>query len=266
MSLHPNCTEDMGFYKKEQRKITRLGLLLTSKKRYVFMITSRYFIQTAVFFLILGLFSTAWGAVWGDINGDGKIGPEEAVYALQVAAGTKPQRIDTTHSGTIVADETWTPAGNPHIITGTLTIAADPPNGATLVIQPGVEVRFEQGASIEVGANNAPGTLIAEGTASSGILFTSNQTTKTKGWWKYIRFNQQAVNSRMSYCTVEYGGITYSNAITYYGGNIVIENDTDASVSLNNCTISNSVSDGIFFLGSSGLVHFSDNNTQTHPH
>ncbi|MCI5188334.1 MAG: right-handed parallel beta-helix repeat-containing protein [Candidatus Electrothrix sp. AS4_5] len=256
MSLHPNCTEDMGFYKKEQRKITRLGLLLTSKKRYVFMITSRYFIQTAVFFLILGLFSTAWGAVWGDINGDGKIGPEEAVYALQVAAGTKPQRIDTTHSGTIVADETWTPAGNPHIITGTLTIAADPPNGATLVIQPGVEVRFEQGASIEVGANNAPGTLIAEGTASSGILFTSNQATKTKGWWKYIRFNQQAVNCRMSFCTVEYGGIY--NTSYKYGGNLVIDIAEDAPVSLNNCTIQSSFSHGVCFLGS-GLVHFSDN-------
>ncbi|MCI5219065.1 MAG: hypothetical protein D3914_07700 [Candidatus Electrothrix sp. LOE2] len=144
------------------------------------MIKTRYLFQAAILIFTLSLTATAWGSVWGDINGDGKIGPEEAVYALQVAAGVKPQRIDSTHSGTIAADETWTPAGNPHIITGTLTVAGAAPNGATLTIQPGVEVRLEQGASIEVGASNAPGTLIAEGTASSGILFTSNQTTKTK--------------------------------------------------------------------------------------
>jgi hypothetical protein len=220
------------------------------------MITSRYFIQTTVFFLIFGFFSTSWGAVWGDINGDGKIGPEEAVYALQVAAGVKPQQIDSTHSGTLIADEVWTPAGNPHIVTGTLTIAGAAPNGATLTIQPGVEVRFAQGASIEVGASNAPGTLIAEGTASSGILFTSNQATKTKGWWKYIRFNQQAVNCRLSFCTVEYGGIY--NTIYKYGGNLVIDTAEDAPVSLNNCTIKNSVSDGVSFR-STGLVNFSDN-------
>lgn len=221
------------------------------------MITSRYFIQIAVFSLILGFVSTAWGAVWGDINGDGKIGPEEAVYALQVAAGAKPQQIDSTHTGTIVADETWTPAGNPHIITGTLTIAGDPPNGATLVIQPGVEVRFEQGASIEVGTINSPGTLIAEGTASSGILFTSNQATKTKGWWKYILFNEQAVNCRMSFCTVEYGGI-YNFYPKNYGANLVINTAEDVPVSLNNCIISNSVSDGVSLLNS-GWAIFSNN-------
>ncbi|WYD79999.1 MAG: right-handed parallel beta-helix repeat-containing protein [Candidatus Electrothrix gigas] len=221
------------------------------------MITSRYFIQTTVFFLIFGFFSTSWGAVWGDINGDGKIGPEEAVYALQVAAGVKPQQIDSTHSGTLIADEVWTPAGNPHIVTGTLTIAGAAPNGATLTIQPGVEVRFAQGASIEVGASNAPGTLIAEGTASSGILFTSNQATKTKGWWKYIRFNQQAVNCRLSFCTVEYGGIysPYS-----WGGNLVVDIAEGTTISLNNCTIRNSVSHGVCFLDSiKGLVDFSDN-------
>jgi hypothetical protein len=221
------------------------------------MIKTRYLFQAAILIFTLSLTATAWGGVWGDINGDGKIGPEEAVYALQVAAGVKPQRIDSTHSGTIAADETWTPAGNPHIITGKLTVAGAAPNGATLTIQPGVEVRLEQGASIEVGAGNAPGTLIAEGTASSGILFTSNQTTKTKGWWKYIRFNQQAVNCRMSYCTVEYGGI-YSPY--NWGGNLVVDIAEGTTISLNNSTIRNSVSHGVCFLDSiKGLVDFSDN-------
>ncbi|MCI5125264.1 MAG: right-handed parallel beta-helix repeat-containing protein [Candidatus Electrothrix sp. AR5] len=221
------------------------------------MIKIRYIFQAAVFFLVLSISSVAWATVWGDINGDGKIGLEEAVYALQVASGTKTQQINSTHSGTIAFDEIWTPEGNPHIVSGKLIIAGAAPNGAILTIQPGVEVRFAEGASIEVGGTNSPGTLVAVGTASSQILFTSNQTTKTKGWWKYIRFNEQAVNCRMSYCTVEYGGIYSAYG---WGGNLVVDTAKDTSVSLNHCTIRNSASHGVCFLGSSnGLVNFSEN-------
>ncbi len=227
------------------------------------MIKRCYAFQAVIiFFLILSSTSIAWGGVWGDINSDGKIGLEEAVYALQVASGIKPQRVNSTHSGTIASDEIWTPEGNPHIVSGQLIIAGAAPNGATLTIQPGVEVLFAEGASIVVGGTNSPGTLVAVGTASSQILFTSNQTTKTKGWWRYIRFNQQAVNCQMTYCTVEYGGIYSAHK---YGGNLVIENNGDASVALSNCTIKNSASDGVSFLGS-GLVHFSDNTITSNEH
>ena len=53
------------------------------------MIKQRYVIQVAVLSLVLGFISTAWGAVWGDINGDSRIGLEETIHSLQVVAGIK---------------------------------------------------------------------------------------------------------------------------------------------------------------------------------
>ncbi len=193
-------------------------------------------------------------ALWGDINRDEKIGLAEAIYALQVSSGLKPQYVNETHTGTLTSNETWTPNGNPHIISGTLTIAGDPPNGATLTIQPGVEVWFEENASIEIGKDNSPGTLQALGSETSGIVFTSNQSSKTKGWWDYIRFNEQAVNCRMSYCNIEYGG-GYDNWNT--AGNVVIYKAENVIVK--NCTITKSGTNGVFFVDNTGFVTFSDN-------
>jgi len=169
------------------------------------MLRVRFF-QLILIFLIMNCVSLSWGGLWGDVNGDEKIGLEEAIYALQVASGVKTARVNATHKGTIDMDEIWTPEGNPHIITGDLTVAGPAPNGATLTIEPGTEIWIDQYASIKVGAYQSPGTLIANGTEVSPILFTSNQTVKTRGWWENIRFAEQAVNCQMSYCTIEYGG------------------------------------------------------------
>lgn len=45
----------------------------------------------------------------------------------------------THHSGTIGSDETWTLAGSPHIIDSITSVT-----GATLTIEPGVEVKFDE--------------------------------------------------------------------------------------------------------------------------
>ncbi len=198
--------------------------------------------QFGLICLVLSYASLSWSGLWGDINGDEKIGLEEAVYALQVASGIKTPRVNATHTGTIDTDEIWTPEGNPHIVSKTLTIAGYSPNGATLTIEPGVEVRFEQNAKIVVGDNNSPATLIAKGTETSRIVFTGNQTEKTRGWWYHVYFNEQAVNCQMAYCTVEYGGKAdiYSN-----GGNIII--DKAENVVIENCVITNSATNGLRF-------------------
>lgn len=212
------------------------------------------FFQLGLTLSILCAATLSWAAFWGDINRDEKIGLAEAIYALQVSSGLKPQYVNETHSGTIFSDELWTPAGNPHIVSGTLKIAGDAPNGATLTIQPGVEVWFEENASIEVGSSNSPGTLQAIGTGASKIIFTSNQLSKTKGWWNYIRFNEQAVNCNLSYCTIEYGG-GYDNWNS--AGNVVIY-EAD-NVIINNCIITNSDTNGVFFVNGTGFAGFSNN-------
>ena len=92
----------------------------------------------------LAVSTSSWGSVWGDVNFDEKIDLAEAIHALQVVAGMKTVRVNQTHTGTISMDEVWTPEGNPHIITGNLTIAGPPPKGATLTIQPGVQVWLDE--------------------------------------------------------------------------------------------------------------------------
>jgi len=156
----------------------------------------------------------------------------------------------TYHSGTITENETWTLMGNPHIIKGTLTVAGSAPNGATLTIQPGVIVEFEENAAIEIGESNSPGTLSAVGTGTSGgsIVFTSNQLVNSKGWWQHIKFNEQAVNSRMEFCDIEYGGSIDS----WYSGASVVIAGTQGVV-VKNCTIKNNKLSGIRIIDETGL-------------
>ncbi len=73
----------------------------------------------------------------------------------------------TPVSGIIDSDTTWTLAGSPYIITGSVLVM----EGATLTIDPEVEVRFDGSYRLQI-----EGQLIAIGTASNLIRFTSNLT------------------------------------------------------------------------------------------
>ncbi|MCI5123180.1 MAG: right-handed parallel beta-helix repeat-containing protein [Candidatus Electrothrix sp. AR5] len=162
----------------------------------------------------------------------------------------------TLHSGTISQNETWSSTNNPHIIKGQLVIAGAPPEGAVLTIEPGVIVKFMEGASMDIGEGNSPGTLQALGTHDANILFTSNQDKKTKGWWKHIRFNKQAVKNEINYCTVEYGGgYDAWNSLA----NIVIHGANGKNVLIKNSVITGSSSNGIRFADNKGLATITNN-------
>ena len=62
---------------------------------------------------------------------------------------------------------TWTPAGNPHVVSGTFTVAA----GQTLIIQPGVVVNIQADSTLQV-----DGQVIANGTAANRITITGATT------------------------------------------------------------------------------------------
>jgi len=105
------------------------------------------------------------------------------------------------HSGTITKDETWREAGNPHIIEGDLYVWGD--SVPTLRIEPGVIVRFKPEGSLEIGR----GSLIANGTKDSSILFTSNNSPAQPGDWKGINFSSSVPNhSILNNCIIEYTG------------------------------------------------------------
>ncbi|MGA2500548.1 MAG: choice-of-anchor Q domain-containing protein, partial [Tepidisphaeraceae bacterium] len=113
------------------------------------------------------------------------------------------------HSGTLTAGEHWF-NGFVHYVTGTLVV----PNGVTLTIDPGAIVKFAAFAGIEV---DAGGTLIAQGTLTRNIIFTSisddshggdtngdgNATAPAAGNWGTIYV---AGSASFDHAQVLYGG------------------------------------------------------------
>lgn len=84
-----------------------------------------------------------------------------AIPLLRVPAA----RSQTTVSGLIEQDTTWTQDGSPFVLIGQVVVAAD----VTLTIEPGVQVRGTAGSSLVVN-----GALNAVGTQEQRISFTSD--------------------------------------------------------------------------------------------
>lgn len=105
------------------------------------------------------------------------------VLALAVVSSTA----QTSFSGGIYANTTWTKANSPYILTGSVVVFP----GKTLTIQPGVVVRVQANPSnswdfryIEV-----RGKLIAQGTAADPIVF-EGQNADTNVTWNGIKVLQ----------------------------------------------------------------------------
>ncbi|MDP2208538.1 MAG: hypothetical protein Q8K98_07165, partial [Bacteroidota bacterium] len=96
---------------------------------------------------------------------------------------------------------TWTLSNNPYRVVGNVTV----PAGLTLTIEPGVIVKFDSALSITIN-----GVLIANGTETDSILFTTSNTIQAVGQWKQLRFTNNALISNITYCIFEYGGNGHS--------------------------------------------------------
>ena len=101
----------------------------------------------------------------------------------------------------------WTVANSPYIIEGRAIV----PNGQTLTIEPGVEIRLRSSASPtpswfdygsgNVGVIRVQGEIIANGTSSNPILFTRDNT----GFWGTILMDgNAATTSSFTNCIIEY--------------------------------------------------------------
>jgi parallel beta-helix repeat protein len=101
--------------------------------------------------------------------------------------------------------------------------------GTTLVIEPGVIVKFGDGMYW-----NIDGTLIANGTASDPIIFTSYRDSSYGGKtialndfskpapndWRYLQMYSTSGNSQLNHCLFKYGGrdgygMVYANSVTF---------------------------------------------------
>lgn len=146
----------------------------------------------------------------------------------------------TNVGGTINANTTWTVAASPYVVTSSITVAA----GKTLTIQPGVLVKFNSDKYMQ-----AYGQILAAGTSANPIVFTSNQTTPTAGYWASLYLNPAAAPaSQFSYVTLSYCGRS-DNACFVSNG---------ASPTLDHVTISNSSTAGLLVTGATASVSVVD--------
>ncbi|MEZ4707832.1 MAG: right-handed parallel beta-helix repeat-containing protein [Caldilineaceae bacterium] len=151
---------------------------------------------------------------------------------------------ETIVSGPIFQNTTWSKAGSPYIVNGSVLVMSD----AVLTIDAGVEVRFDAEKAISI----QKGTLIARGTAAEPIKFTANTTLPQRGFWGYIQFEADSVDatldangayvsgSILQHVIVEYAG--YRPQFSQESGAIRVK---DAAPLIDQSVVRNSSSDGI---------------------
>ncbi len=159
----------------------------------------------------------------------------------------------------------WDADFSPYIVTGNVTV----PDGLTLTIEAGVEVKFNSDRMMTVN-----GTLVAEGTETERITFTSSQGTPAPGDWRYLSFDGADSGCTLDNCDLSYGG-TYAwtciIGIGAGGSNVEISNSTishssaygifsynSGSPTITNCTIHDNASYGIYCYSSWDTPAISD--------
>ncbi|MBN2361882.1 MAG: hypothetical protein JXR83_20695, partial [Deltaproteobacteria bacterium] len=105
----------------------------------------------------------------------------------------------------VTSDRLLVKACSPYIIEGRVTVG----DNATLTIEPGVEVRLAANNWIAVGTSTA-GKLVAIGTASDPIVFTSSESQPSAGSWVGLVLGAQTLaTTALDHVVVRYGGEAY---------------------------------------------------------
>ena len=175
-----------------------------------------------------------------DFNNDGTIDSEEPnpewIYteaglytvSLTVSDGEnedtelKEDYIIVSETGTYIqcgnVSGIWTYTNSPYFIMCEIEIE----HNEQLIIEPGVTIKFMDYYSF-----NISGTLIASGTETDSILFTSGQTSCNLKDWSEIKFESLSNdNSIISYATIEFGnfGIYCKNSSLTLSNNTINNN------------------------------------------
>jgi hypothetical protein len=191
-----------------------------------------------------------WGALTSRV-GAGDLGGLIADNTVNKVGGATVE----VAQGTVSSDATWNfDVGNPYIIAGNILVdGVEAGDGvATLVLVPGLELRFNPGVGVQVGGTSAanPGALIADGDGAGGpatITFTSNNLTPAAGDWRSLYFYKGAdASSILRNVVVEYGG----NWI----GAVYLNRTDGTTMTLENVTILESGQHGLYQNGGDSVL------------
>ncbi len=176
-----------------------------------------------------------------------------AVLASVLLLISVPAAAGTIVGGFIMSDTTWTAAGGPYIVEDSIAVIG----GATLTVDPGVEVRFEPGLALVVDT----GALIARGTELSPIRFTANQGIANR--WAYLQFSDGAVNASFDGGGNYLSGSILEHAIVEYAGSTSTEGAVRAinsSPFIVSSTVQQNARTGLYVNGSgASSIHVEDN-------
>lgn len=120
------------------------------------------------------------------------------------------------------------------------------PEGETLTIEPGTEIRFDGSFSLIVA-----GTLIADGTEEEPIRFTSDSQNPSPGDWMRIRFLDTATDATFDAAGSYIGGSILRHATVEFGHGVSLES---AAPFLSHNTFRDNAGAGIVGTGSEGLT------------
>ncbi len=150
--------------------------------------------------------------------------------------------------GTLASNTTYSPANNPYLVTEPLIV----PSAITLTLEPGTEIRFMDGVSLEV-----KGTLIAQGTQTDSIYFLSDNIGTSTPWKGLVLHNTKTQvdnnNNYLSGSIISFAAVKNASAgITLQDScSVLIEYSTIESCSwglyvheakqsmVKNCTVKN---------------------------
>jgi hypothetical protein len=157
-----------------------------------------------------------------------------------------------------------------------LRVASSGGAAVTLTIEAGVEIRFEKNGRLGIGrytGDQPPiGVLIAVGTRSQPIVFTSAAATPAPGDWAGLRFTETlSPNNLLEYVIVRYAGGDCGCANFSCGPTLMTGVADEAAILLfnhapskfiKNCTIEHSAAHGIGrgWTGTPDISFVADNN------
>jgi hypothetical protein len=150
------------------------------------------------------------------------------------------------HDGVMVTSGTWHNQGVPYEVApvnagGGIWVTPTEGDPAILTIEAGTTIRFSPGSQLVVGYGGSAGGLIAVGTMTEPITFTSAALNPGPGDWHQIALEDGAQDGQchLEYCVIEYGGGANQ-------GNLSI---VDARPAITACSIGHGASYGIFLGG-----------------